>query len=127
MSLVQCPYDEEQGYIYISDDYTNNVLKLSGYNDIDSEKEYFNLCEESVLKEHLHIYSLKNLRFAYLYARNILKGRFELGEPTIATDANYSYLYAKNILKGRFELGEPIIRNNIVYKTAYEKFTGVKL
>ena len=32
---VQCPYEEEKGYIYIADDYTNNILKLSGYSDID--------------------------------------------------------------------------------------------
>ena len=34
MSLVQCPYEEEKGYIYIADDYTNNILKLSGYDEI---------------------------------------------------------------------------------------------
>ena len=30
MSLVTSDYEEERAYIYISDEYTNNILKLSG-------------------------------------------------------------------------------------------------
>ena len=46
---------------------------------------------------------------SYRYAFNVLKGRFELGEPIIATDSFYSYLYAREVIQGRFELGEPAI------------------
>ena len=92
MSLVQCPYEEEQGYIHISDEYTNNLLKLSGYNDIDSEDEYFYLCHVEILKTHLHEYALKGAENAFNYAWHVLKGRFESGEPIIATDAQYSYM-----------------------------------
>ena len=43
MSLVQCPYEEEKGYIYIADDYTNNILKLSGYDEI-SDDDFKFMC-----------------------------------------------------------------------------------
>ena len=43
MSLVQCQYKEELGYIYISDEYTNNILKLSGHDEI-SEDDFKTLC-----------------------------------------------------------------------------------
>ena len=108
MSLVQCPYEEEQGYIYISDDYTNNVLKLSGYSDI-VEIEYYHLCEYDVFKEYLHEYALKCAQNAYHYARIFITGRFDLGEEIIATSSECSYKYSRHILNGRFELGEPVI------------------
>ena len=46
---------------------------------------------------------------SYHYAKDVLKGRFELGEPIIAQCAHHAYHYARNVLKGRFELGEPVI------------------
>jgi hypothetical protein len=48
-----------------------------------------------------------------MYARNVIKGRFELGEPVIAKDAQRSFMYARNVIKGRFELGEPKILKSI--------------
>ena len=41
--------------------------------------------------------------------RDVLKGRFELGERTISQSPSHSYFYAKEVLKDRFELGESII------------------
>jgi len=51
----------------------------------------------------------KNACWSYWYAKHIIKGRWELAEPAISKDAEYSYLYAVNIIKGRWELGEPTI------------------
>ena len=48
MSLVQCQYEEEQGYICIVDEYTNNILKLSGYNDID-DYDFQTMCLSNLL------------------------------------------------------------------------------
>ena len=45
---------------------------------------------------------------SYEYAV-ILKNRFEMGEPAIAKDAGLSCRYAKEVIGGRFLLGEPII------------------
>ena len=125
MSLVQCPYEEEKGYIYISDEYTNNILKLSCYSDID-EHDFFVLCEVGVWKQHLSMYALCSPERAFEYAHYVLGGRFELGEPIIATDPKHSYWYAKNVLNGRFELGEPIIATDPKHSYRYAHFTNRK-
>lgn len=56
--------------------------------------------------------------YSYSYAKDILKGRFEQGEPAISKNASYSLKYAKDVLGGRFELGEKSIARNV--ETAYE-------
>ena len=57
-------------------------------------------------KDYYESIIAKDFGYSYLYARNVLKGRFELGEKVIATSQYYPCLYAHNILKGRFELCE---------------------
>lgn len=59
---------------------------------------------------------------SYNYAVEVIKCRFELGENAISTDCNLSYNYAKLILKGRFELGEAamLYDEEISYKYAKE-------
>ena len=114
MSLVSCDYEEEHEYIYISDEYTNNILKLSGYNDID-EDDYVSICASGKFTSFPYYYSTKSYRNAYHYALWQLNGRFELGEKLIATNAEYSYRYAFFVLKGRFELGEPVIATDVFF------------
>jgi len=121
ISLVQCPYEEEQGYIHISDEYTNNVLKLSGYSDID-EREYIRLCKNDILINHLEAYSMKNIKYAFFYTREVVKDRYPLLEPLFATDAEISYWYAFNVLRDRFELGEPIIATSAEHSYRYAKY-----
>ena len=58
---------------------------------------------------------------SYCYAEEVLKGRFELGEPAIATHTRLSYDYAKDVLKCRFELGEPAIAKNAYWGKAYKQ------
>lgn len=144
MSLVECPYEEEDGYIYITDDYTNNILKLSDYSGINDE-DYAYLCRCNILVGFLYEYALhtagnayvyaqyvidgkfsdgeniisKSPKYSYWYSRYILNGRFELGEPAIATNAHYSYWYAREILRERFELGEPAIASSDEYSYSY--------
>lgn len=48
-------------------------------------------------------------RLYFVYARDILKDRFELGEDIISKNAWYSCNYSISVLKGRFELGESAI------------------
>jgi hypothetical protein len=57
--------------------------------------------------------ALQSVEDAYDYACDVIKGRFELGEPVIATNAYYSYSYACDVIKGRFKLGEPKILKSI--------------
>ena len=61
------------------------------------------------------------------YAKDVLEGRFEIGEPAIATDQEFSYGYARFVLKGRFELGEKIIKSSTYYKSVYEDYFNIKL
>lgn len=61
--------------------------------------------------------NLNSAKTAYEYAAYI-KGAFPDGERIIATSSTYSYMYAMNILKGKFELGEEAILTS-VYAYAY--------
>jgi hypothetical protein len=56
----------------------------------------------------------------------VLHRRFELGEPTIATDARSSYDYARFVCNGRFELGEAIIRSNSSLEYEYDVMLQLK-
>ena len=125
MSLVQCPYEEEKGYIYIADDYTNNILKLSGYSDID-QGDFNVLCEVGVLKEHLSTYALCSPKCAFTYALYVLGGKFELGEEVIAKDAQCSYWYATDVINSRFERGEVAIATDAKHSYRYASFTNRK-
>ncbi len=59
-------------------------------------------------------------KYAFDYARHVLKGRFEEGEDAIATNALFSYLYAI-ILHGRFPKGEITISFS-KYDRFYKEF-----
>jgi len=52
---------------------------------------------------------LKDAAYSFYYAKNVIKGKFELSEPAISKNTQYSYWYAKYAIKGRWELGEPAI------------------
>jgi len=56
---------------------------------------------------------------SYLYAREVIKVRFILGEAVISKNAQYSYFYARYVIKGRFELGEPAISKDAHYSCWY--------
>jgi len=58
---------------------------------------------------------------SFWYAREIIGGRFELGEDAISEDAEYSYLYARNVIKGRFILGEAEIIKDSEYSYLYAR------
>ena len=60
-----------------------------------------------------------NPKYAYEYARDILKGPFELGEAIIATDSKQSYDYANRVLHGPFPLGEKAISTSPYYSFQY--------
>lgn len=60
---------------------------------------------------------------SYYYAR-LLKGRFELGEPIIAKDAEFSYRYAEEIIKGRFPLAEKVIIESALWDLPTSRIYG---
>lgn len=61
----------------------------------------------------------KSIKFAYLYASDILHGPFPEGEDVIATDAHFSLLYATFCLTGRFEKAEAKISKIEHYRQLY--------
>jgi lambda repressor-like predicted transcriptional regulator len=61
----------------------------------------------------------KNPYYAYIYARDIIKGRFPAVEDIIATDVRISFEYALNVLKGPFPKGEDIIAKDPLYAAKY--------
>lgn len=55
-------------------------------------------------------------KYAYKYARVILKAPFVKGEDAIAKDPEYAALYARHVLNGPFEKGEQtILKSNNVF------------
>ena len=118
ISLVQCPHEEEKGYICIEDEYTNNVLKLSGYSDI-NEYDFYVLCNGRIFETATYEYALKSASNAYNYAHDRLNSAFPLGEEIIATDKYYSFIYAKYVIQGRFELGEGMIATDALFSYRY--------
>ena len=63
-------------------------------------------------------------KWAYWYAKHISKTP-DL-EPIIDISTKYSYLYAKNVLSGRFELGEKKILASPSFSKPYKKFESRK-
>ncbi len=63
---------------------------------------------------------------SYFYARDILKGRFILGEQAISMDAQWVFIYATRVLKERFILGEKVIKDS-AYGIHYETTFKIKL
>ena len=59
---------------------------------------------------------------SYSYATQVLNSRFKLGEKAIAKSAKFSYLYAVDVVHGRFELGEPAIAKEALFQSKYENY-----
>ena len=62
-----------------------------------------------------------DIYYSYHYARDILKNRFKLAEKLISQDPEYAYRYAKDILKKRWILGENAISQSCSYSYEYAK------
>jgi len=65
---------------------------------------------------------IQDAEYSYLYARDIIKGRWELAEPIISKDAFYSYRYATDVIKDRFIIAEPTISKDAQYSYYYAKY-----
>ena len=95
---------------------------LTQSNDLDPEDAYDILNSKKVApnkRNELEKIIANDAEFSYIYAKNVLKGRFEKGETTIATDAEYSIEYARDIIKGRFKEGEGNIITSPRYSLEY--------
>ena len=63
--------------------------------------------------------ALKSLYSAYIYARDVIKGRFPEAELFIKKDPYWAYEYAENIIKGRFPEAEEYIKKDPYYLARY--------
>ena len=54
----------------------------------------------------------KNALYAYLYARDVIEGRFPEGEAVIAKDGWSAAYYAKDVIKGRWLEAEEVIASS---------------
>ena len=78
------------------------------------------------IRSQAEAYISKSSIESYFYARDILKGRFELGEPAISLDAQWVFMYANRVLHDRLILGEKVIKDS-AYRTHYETKFNIKL
>jgi hypothetical protein len=51
-------------------------------------------------------------KYAYLYADNVIEGRFPEAEEYIKTGAYWAYFYAKDVIKGRWKEAEEYIKKD---------------
>ena len=83
---------------------------------------YYGLEDNELLKSKLAFEKYgQDAHCAYFYVQNVIKGRWELAEPTIAQDASWAYCYALDVIKGRWELAEPTIAQNAAYAYGYAR------
>jgi hypothetical protein len=64
---------------------------------------------------------LKKPSVIYCYTRDIIKGRWEECEENLSKDVVYSYWYAKNILQGRFLKAEKLIKKDPLFSSSYAR------
>mgnify|MGYP003612897288 CR=1 FL=1 len=57
--------------------------------------------------------------YAYMYARDVIRGPFPKGEEAIAKDAHCAQWYANDVLKGPWPKGEAAIAENAHYSRSY--------
>ena len=63
----------------------------------------------------------QNPMWAYLYARDILKGPWPEAESMIAQDATWAYWYAKDILKSPWPEAEEVIAQDATWRCFYAR------
>lgn len=68
----------------------------------------------------------KDAHYSYLYARDVLKRRFELGEEAIIQNDQVVVFYIFNVIKGRFALGEKAVVLERVKKNDKKLFSANK-
>jgi len=86
------------------------------------EEAYYKVIKSEKRIPELEPFISKDAEYSYLYAINIIKGRWELGEAIISKDAYFSYYYAINIIKDRFILAEPTISKDAEYSYYYARY-----
>lgn len=64
------------------------------------------LYKPNINREICELILATNAHYSYLYAANIINGRFKLGERVILKSSLCSHQYIKNIIKNKFKLSD---------------------
>lgn len=108
----------------------NRPVKLSPEEAYKEAKELFSREHfEDRVPEYLERVIATDPKWSLKYSRNLLVDRFPLGEPAIATDADYAYQYANDVLcvgafvpdNKRFPMGEPAIAKDAATSFYYAR------
>ncbi len=65
---------------------------------------------------------MKDPKYAYYYAYDIIKGRWKEAEPYIMKDPEYAYYYAHHVIGGRWPEAEPYIMKDPFDAYIYAKW-----
>lgn len=60
-----------------------------------------------------YILEVQDAKVAYMYARNVIEGRWPEAEPFIKLDPMRAYHYANSVIQGRWPEAEEYIRKNV--------------
>lgn len=93
---------------WVGDEYHISLCELLGYKQPSAERCYLVLYHnpnrfDDVIVSELEAIIATCAVHSVLYAENVLKGRFELGEPTIAINGQRSWWYVYDVLN-EFEI-----------------------
>lgn len=88
------------------------------------QKAINDLYYEHTLLNVLHKTHLKlitsDAELSCVYAYYVKHGKFSEGEEAISKSPKWAYYYAKYVIKDRFKLGEPAIYSDLFLATDYE-------
>jgi hypothetical protein len=93
-------------------DYVENILKFA--------KDHYPEWDYIYSPEFLQRV-MKEPKYAFEYARDVIKGRWSEAEPIIMKHEYYANEYAKHVIKGRWPEAEPIIMKHEYYANEYAK------
>ena len=102
-------------------DLVTNPKKLKTYGKYISPEEAYERIQAGDKDPMLVDAVASDAKYAYLYARYIIKGRFPKGEKAIASDPEYAYWYAFYVIKDRFPEGEKVIASSPFYAYWYAR------
>jgi len=88
------------------------------------EQAYYKAKKSGKRMPELELTISKNAYWSYYYARDVIKGRWELGEAVISKNTQYSYGYAIGIIKGRLPdfMHNALLLSNDEFAKEYVKF-----
>lgn len=121
--LKEIPYNFTIGYSKEKEEYLAPHPISGNITDWGNERTYvlsvINAKRKAPFAEHI---IAKSPESSYIYAKDMIKGRWEPGEAAILTNAYSSYCYARDVIKDRWEPAESIISKSAQYSYCYAKY-----